>query len=316
MIDLVTDVQQSSLPTRFGELAPRRPAELAIHDVAAGDAPNWTIDSFGGSALTGELEAVGAQLRGGAAQKNRASRAQRRDRRRADCSRFRRRAARRRGSRRSISRPGSNRVTVSLAPGDELAADDQRFLALKRPEPRSVLVVAADQRGRGALFTVVGARDAQDARADARRCARRHALGERPLTEYSFVVVTDAGLLGTAETAALQDYVQGGGRVLLAFGPRSGGLTAVPVSGELLRSTAQLGRRATRVDRRNRRARTRRCAASTSFGPRSSRATCRWTPAGRPRAHPSRRRHAAAARAHRGIGPRAAVHIFARPRVE
>src|SRR5262245_16292070 len=57
VIDLVTDVQQSGLPTRFGELAPRRAAEVAIHDVSNDGAKNWTIDSFGGSALTGELEA-------------------------------------------------------------------------------------------------------------------------------------------------------------------------------------------------------------------------------------------------------------------
>src|SRR6478736_647052 len=57
VIDLVTDIQQSSLPTRFGELAPRRAAEVAIHDVSGGKADNWTIESFGGSALTGELEA-------------------------------------------------------------------------------------------------------------------------------------------------------------------------------------------------------------------------------------------------------------------
>jgi len=57
VIDLVTDIQQSGLPTRFGELAPRRAAEVAIHDVSGGKADNWTIESFGGSALTGELEA-------------------------------------------------------------------------------------------------------------------------------------------------------------------------------------------------------------------------------------------------------------------
>ena len=33
VLDLVTDVQASGLPTRFGELAPRRPAEIVLHDV-------------------------------------------------------------------------------------------------------------------------------------------------------------------------------------------------------------------------------------------------------------------------------------------
>jgi len=239
VIDLVTDVQQSALPTRFGELAPRRPAELAIHDVARGAAENWTIDSFGGSALTGELEASVRSFAAEAAQKtvrltlNGATVAEQM----LDVPAGGRAQARFAALE---LRPGSNRVTVSLSPGDELAADDERFLALKRPQPRSVLVVAADQRGRGALFasSALGTLKTLALTPDVRPPAR---LTERPLTEYSFVVVTDAGLLGPAETAALQDYVEGGGRALLAFGPRSGSLTSVPIGGEALRSVNTLG---------------------------------------------------------------------------
>jgi len=151
VIDLVTDIQQSSLPTRFGELAPRRPAELAIHDVGGGKAENWTIDSFGGSALTGELEASVRSFAAEAAQKtvrlelNGATVAEQT----VDVPAGGRAQAR---FAPLELKAGSNRVTVSLAPADELAADDRRFLALKRPTPRSVLVVAADQRGRGASF--------------------------------------------------------------------------------------------------------------------------------------------------------------------
>jgi hypothetical protein len=239
VIDLVTDIQQSGLPVRFGELAPRRPAELAIHDVGGGGAENWTIDSFGGSALTGELEASVRSFAAQAAEKTVRlelngetvaeqtldvppnGRAQ---------ARF---AA-------LELKPGSNRVTVSLSPGDALAADDERFLALKRPTPRSVLIVSADQRGRGALFasSALATLKTLALTPDVQPPAR---LTQQPLTDYSFIVVTDAGLLGSGEAAALQDYVQGGGRALLALGPRSSGLTAVPVSGELLRSAPQLG---------------------------------------------------------------------------
>jgi hypothetical protein len=239
VIDLVTDIQQSSLPTRFGELAPRRPAELAIHDVSGGAATNWTIDSFGGSALTGELEASVRSFATEAAEKtvtlalNGATIAEQ----------TLEIPAGGRAQARFASlelKPGSNRVTVSLSPGDELAADDQRFLALKRPQPRSVLVVSADQRSRAALFasSALATLTTLALTPDVRPPGR---LTERPLTEYSFVVVTDAGLLGSGETGALQDYVQGGGRALLAFGARSASLTSVPVGGQLLSSTNRLG---------------------------------------------------------------------------
>src|SRR5690606_7329877 len=57
VLHVTTDAQQSSLPTRFADLAPRTPAELRVHNVAPEPARNWAVDSFGGSALTGELAA-------------------------------------------------------------------------------------------------------------------------------------------------------------------------------------------------------------------------------------------------------------------
>ena len=151
VIDLVTDAQQSSLPTRFGELAPRRPAELVIHDVSGGKADNWTIESFAGSPLTGELE---ASVRSFAAEDARKS-----VRLTLNGKTIAEQPVEVAAGGRAQARfaalelaPGPNRVTVSLEPGDDLAADDRRFLVLKRPQPRSVLLVSADQRGRGALF--------------------------------------------------------------------------------------------------------------------------------------------------------------------
>jgi len=243
VIDLVTDIQQSSLPTRFGELAPRRAAEIAIHDVSGGKADNWTIESFGGSAVTGELEASVRSFAASDARKSvrltlngktigeqpveipAGGRAQ---------ARF---AALELAS-------GPNRVTVSLEPGDDLKADDQRYLVLKRPQPRSVLLVSADQKGRGALYlsSALGTLATLGLVPETRVPSK---LTERPLAEQSFVVVTDVGLLGAGENAALADYVQNGGRALLALGPRSVGLTTVPVSGETLRPGQQLAGSAT-----------------------------------------------------------------------
>jgi hypothetical protein len=239
VIDLVTDAQNSSLPTRFGELAPRRPAEIVVHDVAANGADNWAVDSFGASALTGELTAsvrsfaaepatktltltqngrtVGEQTvevpAGGRAQATFAAL--------------------------ELS-SGPNRVQVAVAPEDNLAADDRRFLSLQRPEPRNVLVVTADPRGRGALYTAA-ALETVAALALKAETKTPGDMGSRPLTEYSFVVVTDAGLLGAGETALLQNYVENGGRALLAFGPRAASLAAVPVTGQQLSSTPQMG---------------------------------------------------------------------------
>ncbi|MEE8543187.1 MAG: VWA domain-containing protein, partial [Gammaproteobacteria bacterium] len=58
VLHLVTDLQQTSSPTRFADLAPQARLELQVHDVSvAGDA-NWGIDGLGWTAAAAEV-AVG-----------------------------------------------------------------------------------------------------------------------------------------------------------------------------------------------------------------------------------------------------------------
>jgi hypothetical protein len=242
VLDLVTDVQASGLPTRFGELAPRRPAEIVIHDVTDGAAENWTVDSFGASALTGELTASVRSFAPEAATR----RVTLRQNGRAVAEQTVEVPA---GGRAQAEfqalelASGANRVEVALEPGDDLAGDDRRYLAIKRPEPRKVLVIAPSTESVGALFTSAALETLTTLALTAD--IRTSPLGDPPLADYSFVVVTDLGSLDGAQAAALQDYVEDGGRALLAAGPRSAGLTTLPITGHLLRTNPQMGARAT-----------------------------------------------------------------------
>jgi hypothetical protein len=238
VLDLVTDVQATGLPTRFGELAPRRPAEIVIHDVGSGAAENWTVDSFAASALTGELTASvrsfaqEAVTRTVTLSQNGSTVAEQTVEVPA-------------AGRAEVTFPalelarGSNRVEVELSPADDLAGDDRRYLAIKRPEPRNVLIVAQNTEGVGPLFTSAALETLTTLALTAD--VRTTPLGDPPLVGYSFVVVTDVGLLDAAQAAALTDYVEDGGRVLLAAGPRSSSLTTLPVTGQALRTNPQMG---------------------------------------------------------------------------
>jgi Aerotolerance regulator N-terminal/von Willebrand factor type A domain len=238
VLDLVTDVQSSGMPARFGELAPRRPAEIVIHDAAMGSAANWTVDSFSGSALTGELTATVHSFAPSAASKTLTLR----QNGRAVATETVEVPA---GGHAQTTFPpldlasGPNRVEVALTPADDLPADDRRYLALKRPQPRSVLIISADPRGRGALYTSAALGTLATLSLTPEVKAPKD-LTAQPLTDYSFVVITDVGLLGGTETTQLKDYVENGGRVLLAAGPRSAGLTTVPLTDETLAATAQM----------------------------------------------------------------------------
>jgi hypothetical protein len=238
VLDLVTDAQASAMPARFGELAPRRPAEIVIHDVTDGAAENWAIDSFGASPVSGELTASVRSFAADAATKtltlihNGSEVAEQTV------------AVDAGGRAQATFAPldleeGANRVEVTLAPADDLSADDRRYLAVKRPEPREALVVAPDVEGRAALFTSAALETLTTLAITAD--VRPSPVGDPPLTAYSFVVVTDIGVLDGAQAAALQDYLTNGGRALLATGPRSAGLVTLPVTGQTLRTNPQMG---------------------------------------------------------------------------
>jgi hypothetical protein len=236
VLHLITDIQQSSLPTRFAELAPKRPLELRVHDVSAAGETNWTVESVGVSPTSGEVHAGVRSYADEAAEKTLVLELNGRE-----------------VASKAVTVPargsvgvdfdppelasGSNRVRVSLSPSDDLAVDDQRFLVIERPEPQSVLVVSGDPAGRETLFLGSAIETLQTLALRVERVTPG-ALAERGLGSYAFIVVTDAGVLADADRRLLSDYVRAGGALLMGFGPRSTGLADVPVTGETLRAFA------------------------------------------------------------------------------
>jgi len=239
VLHLITDAQEAALPTRFAELAPREAAELEIHNVAEGAQPNVALEVLAGSAASGELEAsvqsfaeqalrktVRLELNGATIEQQSLELAP--------------------GQLAQVKfgaldlAPGANRVEVSLSPGDDLPQDDTRIVALKRPVPRPVLLVSGDLRARDTLFvdSAMGTLNAVSLETETVTPA---SLDEKNLAGYAFVVVADAAALAADDAARLRDYVQSGGALLLALGPRSNALTEVPITGERFDSTAAIG---------------------------------------------------------------------------
>ncbi len=240
-VHVVTDAQQSALPARFADLAPRTPLALMLHDVSAAGESNLSADGLAWSPVTGDFIAsvrsyadediertVTLRLNGAAA-----------------------------GQRPLAVRPGdtvqvafdglelaagANRVTAELAPGDDLGVDDTRYLVVKRPEPRPVLLIGADGRGGASPFfaSALGTLAAQDYRIEPVTAA---GLADRTLEDYVFVVVTDAGVLEDEDAAVLRGYVESGGGLLMALARRSAGLAVAPVTGHEFEPFSDFGRR-------------------------------------------------------------------------
>ena len=230
VLHVITDGQQGALPTRFAELAPTQPAELRVHNIAADGEANWAVESLVGSTLTGEVQASVRSFSSTPVDKtlNLELNGAQIDQRRLEIEP---------GGRANVNfgalelASGANRVSVSLTPGDGMAGDDTRIIALKRAEPRPVLLVSGDLRMRDTLF-VSSAFESLAALALVPSIVAAAELGELTLADYGFVVVADAGALGEAQVRQLEDYVSSGGALLMALGPRTAALSTVPLTGQ------------------------------------------------------------------------------------
>jgi hypothetical protein len=239
VLHFVTDLQSASLPARFAELAPRRPMELNVYDVGRAGEDNWAVEAVQGSAVEARVEAsIRAHM---AAPETRTIVLEVNGRPMTEQLLTAEPGATVTAEFTDVALvTGPNRVRVRLAPSDALVADDERFLVLKRPQPRPVLLVSGDPRGRDMLFLESALQTLTELSLEIERITAEQ-LAERTLTGHAFVIVTDAGALAEPRVEQLRAYAQEGGAVWLAFGPRSSSLTQVPLTGHTLQAFAQSG---------------------------------------------------------------------------
>jgi len=239
VVHLVTDAQRTSLPTRFADLAPQEAMDLVIYDVSVSGDENWGVDGLGWSPVSGEftasvtghgtetaertvvLELNGAEVAwepivipaGATAQV---------------------------GFSGLDLATGANRVVARLASGDGLSVDDARFLVVRRPQPRPVLLVASDTREREALFlsAALGTLSVQAFEIEQIAPAQ---LTNRALEDYAFIVVGDGGALTDEVAAQLRARAQAGGAMLIALGQRAAGVDRVPITGHEFQPFARFG---------------------------------------------------------------------------
>ena len=236
VLHFVTDAQAAGLPTRFADLAPTEPVEIVVHAVGA-DEPNWSVGSLFGSALTGELAATVTSHAAAAADRTLEIELNGNvvDRQRVTLEP---------GSEAVVEfapltlESGANRVRVIMQPGDMLAADDVRMLALNRPVPHPVLVVSGELGGTGDTRFLTEAMRVLEGLSLEVTAIGESELAEQEFSDYEFVVVADAAAIDGREADRLSRYVESGGGLLLALGPRSPMLPAVPVTGHSFASQA------------------------------------------------------------------------------
>jgi len=228
VLHFVTDAQTSALPTRFADLAPTEAVEIEVHAIGA-DESNWAVGNLFGSALTGELAATVTSHADEAAEKTLELNL--------DGNVVDRQSVILEPGQQAVVEfaplalePGANRVRVVMSPTDTLAADNERMLALNRPVPHPVLVVSGELSGTDDTRFLIDAMSVIQGLALDAAMINESELSEHDFGDYEFVVFADAAAIDSQDADRLGRYVEAGGGLLLALGPRSPTLSEVPVT--------------------------------------------------------------------------------------
>ncbi|MET0497488.1 MAG: BatA and WFA domain-containing protein [Steroidobacteraceae bacterium] len=110
---------------------------------------------------------------------------------------------------------GAHRVIASLAPGDGFAADDRLFTLLEQSRPRVLLVSRGSNSDEAAYFTAaIGSLTSPRLSIEQQPA---EALTGRRLNGAALVVEADVSTLTSEALLALDEYVAGGGSVLMTL---------------------------------------------------------------------------------------------------
>jgi hypothetical protein len=112
--------------------------------------------------------------------------------------------------------PGTHRFEIGLQPTDSIAIDDQFYAVIEQTNPR-VLLLTREAAGDDAAYFAAAI---ESLTAPRLRVERRAAglLETQSLSGYALVVVSDVGILSSADATRLRNFVAGGGSLLVTLG--------------------------------------------------------------------------------------------------
>ena len=229
---LFSDLQRSSLPPAFADLALADRTSLEFHPAGAATAPNWAVErvtvarsvhgsakvpvkavvvGFGTEAArrTATLSVNGRVVESKAVEVPPNGRAQ------VEFAGF-------------EPSYGFNRGEVRIEPSDSLPADDRAIFATERGETRKVLLIR-DVRQNPSYFRAALASAAGDAY-DVDIVTTEESANLDP-AKYALVVLADTGTLPQTLESRLKEFAEHGGGVLIECGPAVVARGRVPVLG-------------------------------------------------------------------------------------
>ncbi|MCP5143729.1 MAG: BatA domain-containing protein [Gammaproteobacteria bacterium] len=222
----VSDLQVTNMPVRFADLVPRDVEHLTVVPVAEGAIANWRVSA------TVEDDVVTATLTGFHSPEADLTVTVRMGE---DTVRSTTLTVPANGSVATHFaglplRTGQNGIEVAIDAPDAIAADNTWFQVVVHNQPLNVLVIAASAGLEDAVFINTALAAISSPSLAVRTIAPD---GEWPTYDQppGLIIVTDAAALDEANVARLAGYLDKGGALLMAAGPRSAVQATLPVTG-------------------------------------------------------------------------------------
>ncbi len=234
-VHLFTDVQRTSMPSSFGDLALPADVRFEIHSVVDDTQPNFAIENvlvpagiFNLDKSTVRATVAGYGTEPASETVSLLVNGQQVDSKTVDVP------ANGRATVEFRSPPfryGFNRCEVRMEAGDVLPDDDHYLFATERADPRQILFV---HRGHGTprdLLYFQSALEASPNEAFRLQAVEAGSTSGVDPSRYALVVLSDTGALPGGFESKLTEYVREGGSLFIAAGPAMARLRTIPVMG-------------------------------------------------------------------------------------
>ena len=115
---------------------------------------------------------------------------------------------------------GANRCTIEIVSAD-FAPDNRFYFTLRREVPAKALIVESASRGRSDSLYLQSALTTNDDLPFAFTVKTTGAVDPTSISDYSLVILNDAGTLSSALADSLERFVDEGGQLIVSTGPRT-----------------------------------------------------------------------------------------------
>jgi len=231
-LHVISDFQDSGLPTRFADLVSSRVVSLKTHSPLAAAPGNWSI-----AAIRDSVDGVDVVIAGAGDDDMTATVSVTVNGVQVGRQEISGPGSATLGFAGLPLEPGDNRVHVSVESRDDLIVDDSRYHVIHNEPPAPIPLLTLNSGG--LPVTYLSAALHSDPKSSYR--VEPMVLGEfdaRTLARYRWIIVDDIGSLDPLLESALMEFVDNGGGVLAFAGRRSATATRLPLLDNAIRAAS------------------------------------------------------------------------------